>query len=133
MQSTSTVPESPSPSSIIRTGSDGRLRFTPDQRQSLLDAYDASGMTAMAFARGHGLHYSTFIAWLRKRCEHPVSPEVSAHAFAEVLFDSPDTSSSSSPVAALRILLPGGAVIEVGSCAALPLAVELLTALRRPC
>lgn len=133
MQSTSTVPESPSPSSIIRTGSDGRLRFTPDQRRSLLDAYDASGMTAMAFARGHGLHYSTFIAWLRKRREHASPPDASSPAFAEVLFDRPDMSTSSSPVAALRILLPCGAVIEVGSCAALPLAVELLTALRRPC
>ena len=66
MQSTPSVPDSSVSSTIIRTGSDGRLRFTPDQRQALLDAYDSSGMSAMAFARGQGVHYSTFIAWLRK-------------------------------------------------------------------
>ena len=66
MQSTSSE-LAPPDSTIIRTGSDGRLRFTTDQRQALIDAYDASGMSAMAFARKHGVHYSTFIAWLRKR------------------------------------------------------------------
>ena len=84
MQSTPSVPDSSVSSTIIRTGIDGRLRFTPDQRQALLDAYDSSGTTAMAFARGQGVHYSTFIAWLRKRREHPGMPEASAHAFAEV-------------------------------------------------
>jgi hypothetical protein len=49
MQSTSSDP-TPSDSSIIRAGSDGRLRFTPAQRQELLDAFDRSGLSAMAFA-----------------------------------------------------------------------------------
>ena len=61
MQSTSSEP-APSDSSIIRAGSDGRLRFTPAQRQDLLDAFDRSGLTTMAFARGHGVCYQTFIA-----------------------------------------------------------------------
>jgi transposase-like protein len=131
MQSISTVPESSSPSTIIRTGSDGRLRFTRDQRQALLDAYDSSGLSAMAFARGHGVHYQTFVAWLRKRREQACPPDASSPAFAEVLFTSPEPGTTTAH--ALRILLPCGAVIEVGSCAALPLAVELLTALRRSC
>jgi transposase-like protein len=130
MQSTSSVPESPATSTIIRTGSDGRLRFTQDQRQALLDAYDASGLSAMAFARGHGVHYQTFIAWLRKRREHARPPDGSSPAFAEVIFAGSDPGATAH---ALRILLPCGAVIEVGSSAALPLAVELLTTLRRPC
>ena len=50
MQSTPSEP-APSDSSIIRAGSDGRLRFTPAQRQELLDAFDRSGLSAMAFAR----------------------------------------------------------------------------------
>ncbi len=40
---------------IIRTGSDGRLRYTPEQRQDLLEAFDRSGLSAMAFSRQHGV------------------------------------------------------------------------------
>ncbi|MEI6653261.1 MAG: hypothetical protein WCP45_00705 [Verrucomicrobiota bacterium] len=40
MQSTSSTTSEPAPSdsSIIRAGSDGRLRISPAQRQELLDA-----------------------------------------------------------------------------------------------
>ncbi|MCF7732127.1 MAG: hypothetical protein K9N23_10585 [Akkermansiaceae bacterium] len=40
MQSITPPPSTPAPSevSIIRTGRDGRLRFTPEQRQELLAA-----------------------------------------------------------------------------------------------
>ena len=82
MQSTPSEP-APSDSSIIRAGSDGRLRFTPAQRQELLDAFDRSGLSAMAFARGHGICYQTFIAWQRKRREQPTLPAThSGPAFA---------------------------------------------------
>ncbi len=55
-----------SESSIIRNGSDGRLRYSPTQRQDLLDAFVRSGLSAMSFSRQHGVHYQTFIAWLSK-------------------------------------------------------------------
>ena len=37
--------------SIIRTGTDGRLCCDPQQRETLLDAFEASGQSALAFAR----------------------------------------------------------------------------------
>ena len=43
MQSTPSE-QPPSASTIIRTGSDGRLRYSPAQRQELLDAFQASGL-----------------------------------------------------------------------------------------
>lgn len=58
MQSTSSDP-TPSDSTIIRTGSDGRLRYSPTPRQELLDAFAHSGMSAMNFSRQHGVHYQT--------------------------------------------------------------------------
>ena len=69
MQPTSSHPEADD-STIIRAGSDGRLRYSPAQKQSLLEAFDRSGTSAMAFARQHGVQYQTFIAWLRKRREN---------------------------------------------------------------
>ena len=127
MQLTSSEP--PSTSTIIRTGSDGRLRYSREQRRDLLEAFERGGLSAMAFSRQHGVCYQTFIAWLRKRRESSVPLTSDAPAFAEVMLrqSAPDSA------AALRVVLPCGTVIEVASRAALPLAAELLSTLRRPC
>lgn len=127
MQSTSSC--SPPDSTIIRTGSDGRLRYTPEQRRGLLEAFGRSGLSAMAFSRQHGVCYQTFITWVRKRRERGADLPADAPAFAELMLQQ----SSPSPAAALRVVLPCGTVIEVASRAALPLAAELLSSLRRPC
>jgi transposase-like protein len=127
MQST---PSEPSiDTTIIRTGSDGRLRYTAGQRQELLEAFDRSGLSAMAFCRQHGVSYQTFIAWLRKRGQSGESLPPGVPAFAEVMLQEPPPAPSS----ALRIVLPCGTALEVASRAALPLAAELLQTLRRPC
>ena len=130
MQSITAPPPPPGPLaevSIIRTGRDGRLRFTPGQRGELLAAFDRGGQSAMAFARSHGVNYQTFIAWLRKRRQSGL-PAAGGPAFAEVRLEP-----ASCAAAPLRVILPCGSVVEIGSRAAIPLAVELLTALRRPC
>jgi hypothetical protein len=127
MQSTSSEP-SPA-SSIIRTGNDGRLRYSREQGQDLLEAFDRSGLSAMSFSRQHCVSYQTFIAWVRKRreCGDALSPN--ATAFAEMMLQQP----SHNPSTGLRILLPRGTVIEIPNRSALPLAAELITTLRRPC
>lgn len=127
MQSTSSEPSTDT--SIIRTGSDGRLRYTPAQRGELLDAFARSGLSAMAFSRQHGICYQTFIAWLRKRRQSCEALPPGVPAFAEVMVQQPPLASG----AALRIVLPCGTALEVSSRAALPLAAELLQTLRRPC
>jgi hypothetical protein len=58
MQSTSSHLET-ADSTVIRAGKDGRLRYSPAQKQSLLEAFDRSGTSAMAFARQHGVQYQT--------------------------------------------------------------------------
>jgi transposase-like protein len=127
MQST---PSEPSPdTTIIRTGSDGRLRYSPGQRRELLKAFERSGLSAMAFSKQHGVSYQTFIAWLRKRRQSVEALPPGVPAFAEVMLQE----APSGPSAALRIVLPCGTALEVASRAALPLAAELLQSLRRPC
>ncbi len=110
MQSTSSTSSEPaaSDSSIIRAGSDGRLRFTPAQRREFLDAFDRSGLSAMAFARSHGVCYQTFIAWLRKRREHPTLPTThSGPAFAAILVADRQPAGQGG---ALRVILPCGSI-----------------------
>lgn len=129
MQSIPTDSE-PAASSIIRSGSGGRLRYAPDQRQALLDAFDRSGMSAMSFTRQHGVQYQTFIAWIRKRRQNSGAAEIAGPAFAEVMLNSREATPAAG---GLRVLLPCGAMLEIDSRSALPLAVELLNTLRRPC
>jgi hypothetical protein len=126
MQSTSSEPQT---ATIIRTGRDGRLRYTVGQRQQLLEAFDRSGLSAMAFTKQHGVSYQTFIAWLRKQRQAGETLPPDVPAFAEVMIK--ERASPQAP--GLRIVLPCGTALEVASRAALPLAAELLQSLRRPC
>jgi hypothetical protein len=127
MQST---PSEPSlDTTIIRTGSDGRLRYSPGQRQELLEAFDRSGLSAMAFSKQHGVFYQTFIAWLRKRRQSSEALSPGIPAFAEVMLQEVPPA----PTAALRVVLPCGTALELASRTALPLAAELIQSLRRPC
>jgi transposase-like protein len=125
MHSTSSEP--PTDTTIIRSGSDGRLRYSQAQRTELLEAFDRSGLSAMAFARQHGISYQTFIAWLRKRRQSGGAPQTGVPAFAEVLLQEP----SPGPGTSLRIVLSCGTAMEIPSRAALPLALEILQTLRR--
>ena len=44
------------------------------QRAQLLAAFDQSGLSAAAFARQHGLHYTTFCGWRQRRAKSSPSP-----------------------------------------------------------
>ena len=115
---------------LIRTGSDGRLRFDPQHRLTLLADFKAGGMSAMAFARLHGVKYPTFMSWIAKRRRQETAPADGVPGFAEVVFGA---SPSGGRNDGLRITLPCGSVLEICSRAALPLAAELLNSLRRTC
>jgi hypothetical protein len=67
---------------LIRSDSKGRVLVAADQRDALLDAFEQSGQSAMAFCRQHGLKYPTFATWVQKRRRgtEPVHPR-----FAEVV------------------------------------------------
>lgn len=57
-----------------RDGRGNRL-YTDERRAELIAAYQASGLTQVAFARREGIKYSTFTAWLqsRRRAAQPSS------------------------------------------------------------
>ena len=53
----------------------GHRLYTDGRRAELIAAYQASGLTQVAFARREGIKYSTFTAWLqsRRRATRPPS------------------------------------------------------------
>ncbi|MCF7733779.1 MAG: hypothetical protein K9N23_18970, partial [Akkermansiaceae bacterium] len=52
---------------ILKSDRRGRLRFSPEQRSALLDAYDTSGLSGPKFAQLHGVNYQTFAGWVQRR------------------------------------------------------------------
>lgn len=118
---------------VIRSDRRGRMLVSPEQREALLDEFERSGLSGMAFCKLHGLVYPTFASWRKKRRERP---EPGSPAFAEVVVG--DESSPARPSGhggTLRITLSCGASVEVSGRGQLPLLAELLEILssRRPC
>lgn len=46
-----------------------RRRTDAARRAQLLAAFERSGLSAAAFARRHGLHYTTFCGWRQRRTQ----------------------------------------------------------------
>ena len=51
----------------LRTDTRGRVRTPVERREELLDEFERSGISAMAFAKMAGVNYATFANWRHKR------------------------------------------------------------------
>ena len=52
-----------------------RRRTDPDQRAELLAEFERSDLSAAAFAREHGIGYTTFCGWRNRQSQARVSPD----------------------------------------------------------
>lgn len=93
------------------------------QRAKLLAEFARSGLSAAAFARRHGLNYTTFCGWRQRHGNAPTSP-----GFVQVELPPPAT-------AELALELGPGARVRITEAGQIALAVRLLHALNppRPC
>ena len=53
--------------SLVKFDRRGRLRYAPEQKAALMEAFAASGLSGPKFAALHGVKYQTFAAWLQKQ------------------------------------------------------------------
>lgn len=90
-------------------------RTSGANRAQLLAAFDQSGLSAAAFARKHGLHYTTFCGWRARRSKTNASP-----AFVQVELTGP------SPAEGLIIELGGQVRLRIESAGQIALAAQLL-------
>lgn len=117
--------------SLVKFDRRGRLRYAPDQKAALVEAYAASGLSGPKFAALHGVKYQTFAAWLqkRKRAAAPAGlPAPQDWALVEVAVPA-----LRGTAAGLTVLLPGGAELRVAGPDTVPLAAALIRELSRPC
>jgi transposase-like protein len=92
------------------------------QRAQVLAAFERSGLSASAFARQQGLHYTTFCGWRQRQAEAGPSPA----GFVQVQLVEPEA------VGELVIELGAAARLRLTRLAQLPLAARLLQALNAP-
>ena len=52
---------------LLRTDVLGRVKWTREQREAILDEYEASGLSGPKFARARGINYQTFATWRQRR------------------------------------------------------------------
>lgn len=117
---------------ILKTDVLGRVRIPPSKRESILDAFERSGMSGVAFAKHIGVKYPTFATWVqgrrRARGDYP-NPESKAVkaplALVEAVVDGGGESSMGVEVEA-----PGGLKLRVRDRGDVALAAELLRALK---
>lgn len=123
--------------SVLKTDQIGRLRYTPEQKRTMVDAYRASGLSAPRFAAHHGVNYQTSISWIKKDKQAPTSttPADSSSKFFSLIPAVIEERGNPSADAAMEICLPGGARFSISSASQVALAVALIRQLEhaRPC
>ena len=68
-----------------------RRRRNPLEVRQLLERFDQSGLSAVAFAKNEGLHMSTFYRQLRRRSRRPADAQSLANQPPKVGFVEVDT------------------------------------------
>jgi hypothetical protein len=128
---------------LLKVDRRGHVRVSAQRREALLDEFERCGVSAAEFAVQIGVKYTTFAHWRQRRERsraadgEMASPApvalLSAGAkqatrWVEAVVEaSGDSGAASGP--SLKIVLPGGASLEVSQAAQMKLAADLLRAL----
>jgi hypothetical protein len=115
---------------ILKSDRRGRIRFTPEQRTAMLDAYDASGLSGPKFAQLHGVHSQTFAGWFQRRKKGHAPVVAGTGLFT--LLEATAHAQPGSSCARLEVLLPGGARLLIDNMSNLTLAAALIRELQFP-
>lgn len=121
---------------ILKTDTRGRVRTPATRRESLLDEFERSGLSAAKFAALAGIKYQTFAAWASRRRKHvttklPAKPVDPVRWLEAVVQEAQAPVTQKTSMIVLR--LPGGTQLELTDSKQVPLAAALLRALEKPC
>jgi hypothetical protein len=108
-------------------------RVQAPRRAKLLAAFDRSGLSAAAFARQHGLTYTTFCGWRGRQAKSKTPAGAKATAGRSPAFVQVEVTAPVAPE--LLIELGGSARLRLTSASQLDLAAALLQRLAptQPC
>jgi len=124
---------------ILKRDAVGRVSYSPERREGILDEFERSGLKGAAFARTIGLRYSTFAAWIQRRRHErgdygmiasPAEREPGKTVrLMEVVLGKPEVPAVAENAPALRVELRCGTCLLVGDERQAVLAARVLQAL----
>jgi hypothetical protein len=126
---------------IMKRDAVGRVSYTAQQREALLDEFERSGLKGAQFALAAGVKYQTFAHWVQQR-RHArggyagKGDGAAALRLVEAVVAGVGDGTAGSVTVTAQILevhLPGGARMLVATAHQAGLAACLLQALARPC
>jgi transposase-like protein len=114
--------------SIMKIDRRGRLRYTPEQKKTMVEAYQASGLSAPRFATLHGVNYQTLVSWIKKgKTAGSSDPPRSSHpAMLSLVPAEIDHSTAVGSNRSMEVLLPGGEKLLITAPGQIHLAVALI-------
>jgi transposase-like protein len=123
--------------SLLKSDRRGRLRYTPEQKKTMVNAYLASGLSAPRFAAFHGVNYQTLIYWIKKsKPKQTTDSSKSLHpSFISIVPAEIDHSLTLGPSDAIEVLLPNGVKILISSPSQVNLCIAIIRELQisQPC
>ena len=126
-----TTPTTTTDLTILKTDALGRIQTPAEQRETLLDAFERSGMSGAAFAKLHGIRYSTFAYWRQRRNRQRNTGKKTTEP--EPFFEEVELRAARSEAVGLRVALPGGASVKIERADQFPMVAALLNYLERAC
>ena len=112
---------------LLRLDTKGRVRTGRERREMLLAEFDRSGVSGARFARMAGINYQTFCGWLHvRRREAAGKPASKGPKPVKWLEAAATTAALPAQAEPLRVQLPGGAWMDLGSPEQLRHAAQLL-------
>lgn len=122
---------------ILKTDALGRVRMPADRREAILDAFEQSSMSGLAFAKHVGVKYPTLASWIQKRRrerdKYPQRklPELSPSqiTFVEAQVEKP---SEAVLQTALEVQTAHGIKLRIRSQSDVELAARLIRSLNKP-
>jgi transposase-like protein len=122
--------------SLMKADRRGRLRYSPEQKKTMVDAYLASGLSAPRFATLHGVNYQTLVSWIKKGKMAESTETSRLHpALLSLVPAEIEGSAAIGAGHAMEVLLSGGTKLLISTPGQVDLAVALIRELHksRPC
>lgn len=117
---------------ILKSDRVGRVRVPPETRLRILEEFDHSGLSGLAFAALVGVKYSTFAAWRRRRAlaaGHETTSRKPKRPPEPIRFIEAHVPTQAN---ALELELEGRLRLRLSHASQIPLAVQLIRQLG-PC
>lgn len=119
---------------LLKTDRLGRVRTPHDQREAILDAFEASALSGAKFAQVHGIKYQTFATWRQKRrrlhgdckIKQAATPECLELTLAEVKIQSPLPPAQEERRKDMRVELPCGVNLFIHDAGQVAMGAELI-------